>query len=191
MQQNKLTSTYHIKPFIMAHPLHITLYLAMYEKGQISKIIKQTQSLAKAQKKIAIETERFHANPSGYVMLSVKQSNALKQLSNQALSHLAKLRDQDAPIPRWAEKDRERQELFKQWGSPSVMDYYQPHFSIFDPEHLNQLQRSALYQKLQFFIKQFSNTQQINVKATAYAIGVGIADNQGQIVKELASFSLR
>ncbi len=174
----------------MTHPLHITLYLAMYEEEQMSNIIKQTQCVAKEQKKIAIITEGFHANPSGYVMLSMKQSNALKQLSNQALSHLAKLRDKDAPIPRWAEKDRKRQELFKQWGSPSVMDYYQPHFSIFDPEHLNQLQRAALYQELQFLIRQFSNAQQINVKTTAYAIGVGIADSQGQIIKELASFTL-
>lgn len=190
MQQNKLLSTYHIKPFILTHPLHITLYLATYEKEQIRAIIKQTERWSKGQTKIKIVTAEFNASASGYVMLKVKQSSELQQLSNQALSHLAALRDKETPTPKWAEKDKKRQALFKQWGSPSVLDYYQPHFSIFDPEHLTPMQRIALYQRLQKFIKQFSNKNQINVKATADAIGVGIADSQGQIVEELASFTL-
>ncbi|CEG58849.1 2'-5' RNA ligase family protein [Legionella fallonii] len=190
LQQKKLLSTYHVKPFILTHPLHITLYLATYEETQISAVIKQTQDLAQKQKNISIATERFHASTSGYVMLALEQNERLQQLSNKTLSQLAELRDQHASTPDWASKDRKRQELFKQWGSPSVMSYYQPHFSVFDPEHLSPKQRATLYQKLQLLIGQFSKVHDVKVKATAYAIGVGIADAQGQIIKELDSFPL-
>lgn len=188
--QNKLASAYHIEPYIRTHPLHITLYLATYEEKQINAIIKQTKRWAKEQQKIKLITEEFNANPSGYVMLTVKKNDTLQQLSNHVLLHLAKWRDKDAPIPQWAEKDKKRQVLFKQWGSPSVMDYYQPHFSIFAPDHLNSVQRAALYPQLQRVIKQFSNKNQMRIEAKTAAIGVGIADSQGQIVKELASFAL-
>ncbi|BCA96960.1 hypothetical protein TUM19329_33210 [Legionella antarctica] len=75
-------------------------------------------------------------------------------------------------------------------GSTSVKSFFKPHFSLFDPEHLTSEQHIQLYKRLQLLLVQFSKTHQIKVKATAYAIGVGIADKQGQIVKELDTFEL-
>lgn len=51
-----MLNKYHINAFLNTHPLHITLYLTTYEEKQISEIMKQTNALAKHQKKISIST---------------------------------------------------------------------------------------------------------------------------------------
>jgi hypothetical protein len=190
LQQKGLLHTYHITPFIHHYPLHITLYLSTYEKKQLTKIIKKTQWLAKQQKQIPISTHQFLASPNGYVMLSVKPSRLLQELSSQTLNSLAGLRDPTAPIPDWAAEDKKRSELFTQWGNTSVMSFFQPHFSLFDPEYLSSEQHRTLYKRLQQLIAQFSKTHPIEVKDIAYAIGIGIADKQGQVVQELRVFEL-
>ena len=188
LQQQGLLHTYHITPFIHHYPLHITLYLSTYEKKQLTKIMKKTQWLAKQQKQIAILTRQFLVSPNGYVMLSVKPGRPLQELSNQTLNALAELRDLTAPIPAWAAEDKERRELFSQWGSTSVMHFFQPHVSLFDPESLTAEQRRALYKRLQQLIEQFSKTHATEVKAIAHAVGIGIADEHGQIIQELCAF---
>jgi hypothetical protein len=190
LKQKRVLSRYHIYPFLNSHPIHITLYLTSYKQQQITEIMKQTQLLAKRQKKIPISTRQFIASDNGYVMLSVDGSKQLQQLSNITLNVLARLRDKKALIPAWAARDKKRSETFNHWGSPNVLSYFHPHVSIFDPEHLSQKQRVRLYAKLQRLINQFSKDHQITIDATAYAIGVGLADAQGQIVKELGAFEL-
>lgn len=190
LKRKGVLSRYHIAPFLNSHPIHITLYLTSYKQQQISEIMKQTQMLAKQQKKIPLSTRQFIASDNGYVMLSVDNCEKLQQLSNKTLNVLARLRDKKALIPTWAARDKKRSETFNQWGSPSVLSYFHPHISIFDPEHLSQKQRIRLHAKLQQLINQFSTDHQIKIDATAYTIGVGLADEQGQIVKELGVFEL-
>jgi hypothetical protein len=148
--------------------------------------MKQTLTLTKQQRRIPISTLQFIASDNNYVMLSVKRSEQLQQLSNKTFSALASLRDKNAPIPAWAAKDPRRVKLFNQYGSPNVLNYFNPHVSIFDRDQQN----TQLYKQLQQLIAQFSKTHQVKINATADAIGIGIADAQGQIVKELALFEL-
>ncbi len=190
LQKTGLFHTDHIAPFIHQHPLHITLYLATYEQKQLAEIIKRTQWLAKQHQRIPISTHQFLASPNGYVMLSVRRTRRLQELGNQTLLSLAGLRDTTALIPKWAAENMERRALFTKWGSTSVMNFFQPHFSLFEPEYLTSKQQIRLYQRLQQLIDQFSKTHQVKVNAIAYAIGVGIADKQGQIVEELNTFEL-
>lgn len=190
LQDKGLFTSYGIKPFIQDYPLHITLYLTTYNVAQIPAIMKQTQHLAKHHKSFSIITGSFYASPSGYVMLDVGLSQSLHQLSYNTLMTLAGLRNHDAKIPQWAAQDPKRQQIFMQWGSPGVMNYYQPHFSIFDPEHLKKKPRGELYKKLQPLVSQFNKKNRVKVNAAAYAIGVGLANRQGQITKELAMFTL-
>lgn len=190
LQQNGLIQRFHISPFLDKHPLHITLYLANYEERQIPLIMKKVHSLAGRQKPVPIVTGQFQASSNGYVMLSVKDNKQLEQLSNTALNNLSRLRDKTASIPRWAAQDKERIKVFSQWGSPNVFQYFHPHFSIFDPDPLSKKQRTVLYTKLQHLISQFSESHHTNANATAYAIGMGLADSKGQIVTELGSFKL-
>ena len=187
LQQKKILSQYHIHPFINTHPLHITLYLTTYEEKYIPEIMKQTQTLAKQQKKIPIATGQFVSSENGYVMLSVGRSEQLQQLSDRTVNILTSLHDKKALIPAWAAQNPQRSNMFYRYGSPGVMNYFNPHFSIFDREKQN----AQLEEQLKRLITQFSSRHSTQVKAMTYSIGVGIADAQGQIVKELAEFELK
>jgi len=191
LEQHQLLSTYKINPFLTHYPLHNTLYLTNYEKKQIPAIINAVKAIANGQQSFMVSSDQFIASPSAYLMLSAKQSAQLNALSNLTLNFLAPLRDKDAKIPAWAAADPSRRYLFKQYGSPNVKTNYHPHFTIFDPIHLSKQQRQTLYQQLTVLIKQFSEKHPNAAQARAYAIGVGVADEQGQIIKELAVFELK
>lgn len=119
-------------------------------------------------------------------MLSVHLNEQLLQLSNKMLKALTPLRNKKALIPAWAANDPQRRTVFYRYGSPSVLNYYKPHFSVFD----RQKKSIQLDMQLKRLIVQFSEIHPTEVKATTYSIGVGIADSQGQIIKELAEFKL-
>lgn len=191
LEQHKLFEEYQIAPFINNYPLHITLYLAHYDKQNTNTVINRAISLARETAAMPITTEQFVPSPNGYVSLTVQNQNALQQLSNRTLLLLSDLRDPQAKIPVWAAKNKLRQQLFKQYGSPNVLELYKPHFSVFDPEGLSPEEQKGLYPMLQQLISQFTKVNNTRVTAEAYAIGVGEADEQGQIVSELVEYQLR
>ncbi|MFI4962611.1 MAG: hypothetical protein ACHP6H_01995 [Legionellales bacterium] len=188
LEQKGVLNQYQISPFISHYPLHITLYLTDYESKQIPKIMEQVQTIAKLQKPLWVSSSEFSLKNKAYLMLSVNRTGELDTLSKTTLAALVELRDKNAAIPVWASADKDRQELFKQYGSPNVLDFFNPHFSVLGPVNLDPQSTAALTNTLQHFIKVFSTKQQTGSLAKAYALGVGLADAQGQIVKELSVF---
>lgn len=190
LDQQQIISTYQITPFQKEHPLHITLYLTSYQKNQLKEIKRKISILAQQEHPLIISTKQFIPSPNGYVMLSLKTSEKVQRLSNKVLFMLTGLRDRHTPIPAWAAKDRARVALFKQYGSPGVLHYFKPHFSVMDPKHLQMGQQQQLYQQLRILIADFKQKYPTQVWAQANAIAIGIADAQGQITQQLAEFPL-
>lgn len=141
--------------------------------------------------RLAINSDEFKISTNAYVMLGVENTRALQQLSNKTVHLLMNLHDKNSVIPLWAAHDPKRKSLYVQYGSPSVLELFNPHFSIMDPKHLNNSQQRNLVVQLHRLTQQFTQTNHIKQTAEAYAFGVGIADEQGQIIKELASFPLK
>lgn len=191
LAEQGIFTTYQIAPYINHLPLHVTLYLTNYHSQQIPTIIRKTKELATQQKPILLSTSKFIPNRNGYVMLTVTHNKKICGLSKKTLNKLAYLRDLNAIIPTWAAHDPGRQALFHQYGSPTVLNYFNPHFSIFSAEHLKARQNIFLYEQLQKLIHQFTQAHPTQIHDTAYAIGVGVADAQGQIIKELAAFPMK
>ena len=191
LAQQDLLKQYQITPFIEHYPLHITLYLANYKPQQEAAIISIVSQLANQQTAIPISSKQFIAMSGGYVMLTINKNKVLQTLSNEVVHALAPLRDPQAAIPPWAAQDPKRQKLFRQFGSPGVFALFNPHFSILDPDHLNAHQQQQLQEKLQRAIRQFKATHLTQVHALADKIAVGIANEKGQITRELAYFSLK
>lgn len=152
--------------------------------------MQQVEAMAKYQRIIPIKSLEFNVNDSGYVMLTVQQNQELRILSDVAVDTLAYLRDKKAKIPGWAANDSARQDLFQQFGSPNVRDHFNPHFSVFDPAHLSAKAKAELSAQLQTLIKRYKATHSTQVEASANTLAVGIANSQGQIIKEIASFPL-
>jgi hypothetical protein len=153
-------------------------------------IIKQAETLAKQEKPVSLLTSQFIPSGGGYVMLSITNDSQIQGLSNKALHALSPLRDKKALIPTWAAQDVERKMIFNQYGSPAVLNYFNPHFSVLAAENLREDECARLHRELQQLIHKFAKSHQTQVRVSANAIGVGIANSQGQIVKELKSFTL-
>lgn len=187
LEAQQLFAHYPIVPYLDRYPLHCTLYLTDYDSEQIPALLEQVHHLTKQYKALTLSADAFHASKTGYVMLGISNTEKLQQLSNAMMYDLAPLRDMNAKIPAWAAADPERVELFKQYGSPSVLQFFNPHFSIFEPSELDQQRQLALYEELVALIAQFGGAR---TDVVSKAVGVGIADQQGQIIKELRSFEL-
>lgn len=190
LKKKGILSTYHIKPFMSQYPIHVTLYLTDYEEQKLPELIKQIKCIAKKQKPIALTSHQLSVNQNGYVMLSLIKHRDLQQLSNQVIEQLSPLRDKSATIPSWAANDNHRQDLFKSYGSPNVMDYFNPHVSLFEPEHLSETELSTLVSKLRKAIQSFEHQHVTKTMDEASSIGIGIANHQGQIIHEIYSTHL-
>lgn len=190
LDKQGLLTKYQLEPYLDHFPLHITLYLAEYRPKKIPLLVQRVEGFAKYAGKPVINSGHFTASSTGYVMLTVDPNHPLQQLSDHCMRLLFDLRDTQATIPSWAANDAQRQALFEQFGSPNVLRFFNPHFSVFDPQQKNQSQEKHLYERLQTLIAHFEKKHHHPVSATAYAIGVGIADAHGQIIKELAEFQL-
>ncbi|MFT4058840.1 MAG: hypothetical protein QM652_04745 [Legionella sp.] len=189
LEKEKIFMTYQITPYIDNHPLHVTLFMAHYSQAQIPKIIREIAVLAKQQKPVSLLTSRF-VPKGGYVKLSVTNDSQIQGLSNKTLMTLAPLRDKKALVPAWAARNIERRIIFNQYGSPAVLNYFNPHFSMFSISHLQKDDIARLHQELQQLIAKFAKNHQTQIRVSAVEIGIGIVNQQGQIVKELKSFTL-
>ncbi|MDI1353214.1 MAG: 2'-5' RNA ligase family protein [bacterium] len=190
LEKNKVFSLYHITPFLTQYPLHLTLYLTSYEKKNIAQVISQIKKIAQQNYPVHLTTTDFNTNKSGYTMLVVKNTPNLHLLSNQIIHALAPLHDKNTLIPSWAVAESSRRVLFATWGSPNVFAHFKPHFSLMEPHELTTQEQVLLVKKIHLAINHFNLTHKTTVETTAIKIGIGIANEQGQITQELTEFKL-
>lgn len=188
LEQNQICTAYGLTPFLKDYPLHLTLFLSQYDSKHKKTILRQMASLAKKTNPLEIKTKAFVVNAEGYVMLTVRPDKALRRLSNQVVFKISFLHDSNAKIPAWAAHDPQRKALFKEFGSPGILGLYNPHFSIIEPNELSA--KPELQKELERLINTFSLQHSTQITDRAYAIGVGLANKQGQIIKELAEFKI-
>lgn len=190
LKQQHLLSRYDIKPYLDRHPLHITLYLTEYEKKYIPQLQQDALKLSLEQKSIAIYTQNLRLYSNGYIMLSLARTKSLMRLSQKALTRLSPKRAHALTIPLWAAHDSNRQALFKRYGSPNVLDYFNPHLSILlPPQHVvDSDKRNA---ELSLALTHFNQLHSTVIESCADALALGIADKEGQIIEELAAWPLK
>lgn len=188
LEQGDIYASYGMSPFLKDYSLHLTLFLSQYDAKHTKTILRQMASLAKKTEPVEITTKAFVVNAQGYVMLSVMRSKVLHRLSNQVVFKISYLHDSNAKIPAWAADDPQRNALFNEFGSPGILGLFNPHFSIIEPKKLSA--NPELQKELERLINTFSLHHSTQITGKAYAIGVGLANKQGQIIKELAEFKI-
>ncbi|RMX00582.1 hypothetical protein EAW55_12540 [Legionella jordanis] len=186
LNQQGFLSQYQITPFFPTHPLHITLYLTHYPQRNLSVIMHDLPLIAAQNKKIRLQSKDIEVSSSGYVLLSIRKNQELQKLSDHLVLKLMSLRDKKAPIPIWALQNPARVESFQHYGSPNVFRNFSPHLSLMVIDE----QESYWHAQLNRLIQRFAVKKSIAVNTIATAIGIGIADAQGQIIKEIGSFPL-
>ncbi|WP_419419617.1 2'-5' RNA ligase family protein [Legionella sp. D16C41] len=191
LSNEKELKKYKLKPVFEEHPLHITLYLTQYPIKNNSLLIKRVKKLAQQAHSFTITTERLIVTPSRYIMLTVKPQPYLQHLSDRVVLSVSPLRDYSASIPAWAATNLKKTKSFKHYGSPNVFANYNPHFTLLTPYKVYPVEEERkLSQYLQHIVTKF-NQNYSPINASINAIAIGFADEQGQIIKELASFPLK
>lgn len=192
LKRRGIFERYGFEPFLSNYPMHATLYLAQYTDDQVGKVVEAARQLACRSHPIKLETTGLSLTSGNYVMLDINndvtpKNPPLQQLSDEATLKLAVLRDYNAPIPDWAQTLPEKRKAFERYGSPNVFFEFSPHLSLMAPV-FNDAERARAFQgEMQAIINAW---QFPNLTIASTVLGVGYANEQGQVTNEIAHFNL-
>lgn len=187
LTETNVLEKYRTTPFIKNHPVHLTLYLTSFQSKYIKDIESQLANLAKNTEPFYIETTGFSAGKSGFVMLDIKNSQSLQQLSNSVISNLAKYRDKDYPAPSWVKFYPSKLASFEKYGSPNAFAEFNPHISILAANLQTDQERDSFDKGFNEIIK---DTKLKPISFKIKAIGFGEVDENGQVTKTLHIYKL-
>ena len=192
LKRRGIFERYGFEPFLNRHPLHATLYLATYSKARAEEVVEVARRLACHSLPVRLEITGLSLTNTNFVMLNIDneampQNPPLQQLSDMATLKLAGLRDYNAHIPDWVKSIPAKRKAFERYGSPNVFFEFNPHISLMAPV-LKEGERSHAFRgEVQTVIDAWGFPY-LTLKPTV--LGVGYADEQGQITKEIAHFEL-
>ncbi|MBK2110902.1 2'-5' RNA ligase family protein [Francisella tularensis subsp. novicida FSC159] len=187
LAKTNVLEKYKTTPFVKNHPVHLTLYLTSFQSKYIKDINSQLANLAKNTEPFYIETTGFSAGKSGFVMLDIKNSQSLQQLSNVVIKDLAKYRNKDYPAPSWVKFYPSKLVSFEKYGSPNAFAEFNPHISILAANLQTDQERDSFDKDFNEIIKN------MKLKPTSFkvkAIGFGEVDENGQVTKILHIYKL-
>ncbi|MEY8714454.1 2'-5' RNA ligase family protein [Francisella philomiragia] len=187
LAKTNVLEKYKTTPFIKNHPVHLTLYLTSFQSKYIKDINSQLANLAKNTEPFYIETTGFSAGKSGFVMLDIRNSQSLQQLSNSVISNLAKYRDKDYPAPSWVKFYPSKLASFEKYGSPNAFAEFNPHISILAANLQTDQERNSFDKDFNEIIK---DTKLKPISFKIKAIGFGEVDENGQVTKILHIYKL-
>ena len=185
-KNNGIYNRYTISPFSDNHLVHMTMYLTYYDEKTIPKILEQVHLIAKNTHQFSAQTKELELKPSNFLMLNIVNSNQLQNLSNSTVLNLYSYRSKNIIIPEYAKHDPAKIKLFEKYGSPSVYNGFEPHFSIFYAKIPKNQQN-----EFQNDVNQAISTVKLSQHdIKIIGLGVGIADVNGQITKVIKTYKL-
>lgn len=194
LKSKGLLEKYHITPFLHSYPLHITLYLTDYPDKNIPQLVKRVAFLAKYWQAVALQTTSLTLSAGNYVMLGIDlpqqtdgSNSYLQQMSDEAVLQLSALRNSKATVPAWALTNPVKRQAFSLYGSPNVFFEYLPHITLMAGAFHTAKEAAAFQEDMAALIKAYPfKPLRFNVSA----IGIGYADEWGQITQPFAHFKL-
>lgn len=199
LKDNGIFAKYNIQPFVDHYPLHTTLYLSQFESYRIPGVIDAINKNTSDWHEFDISTNDIYITDNNYVMLDVdyhRQNSGLNPVlqlySDKMVFALYQMRDTQAPIPDWAQNIPGKQRAYQRYGSPNVFFEFSPHFTIMAKQFNNKETAKAFHDEVQLLIKEYQQRYPENhITVTASRIGLGYANKNGQITKEIANFPLQ
>jgi 2'-5' RNA ligase len=164
--------------YAQGKPVHVTLYLTEYERGSEAAIKRIVAKIAQQQQAFAITAEGFTVSKGNWAFINVAHSAALQKLADEVVLALSPLRDKSAALPDWAKSYPNKVLAFKRYGSPNVLQNFQPHLTLLANESSPQLTR----------FKQHMQAQPPAAQGQIIGIGIGIADHLGQQQQVIAEY---
>lgn len=112
--------------------LHLTLYLSSFSTAAIPSVQRAVAELPAPPVGTAL-TFTGVEDSDGWTMLTVELTPSLRELAHAALLAVAPLRARDGRPPAWVRPESRQMALFRQFGSPNVLDTFAPHVTVGTP----------------------------------------------------------
>lgn len=168
---------------LQGYQIHCTLYMTQYPTGILSEVQQKIASLASSTKVFDINTTGLEITDGDWFFMNLDRNRNLQTLSDAVTELLSPLRAPSDYVPEWAKNSPSKVDYIKKYGSPNVYEEFNPHLTF--------LPRSD-GEKLKSFLGKHSDKSFCQpVKGQIVAIGVGIADKNGQMKEALQVFPLQ
>lgn len=186
MKNRGIYKRYSIKPFSDRHLVHMTMYLTHYNDDKVSDILEQVSKIATSTNQFSTKTKGLELKASNFLMLNVENNDAIQNLSNLTVTRLSPYRNKNINITAYAKNDPVKVDMFEKYGSPSVFNQFEPHFSIFSAT-VSKNKQIVFQQNVNRVIADIIFPPQ---DITVIGLGVGLADINGQITKVIKTYKL-
>lgn len=168
---------------LQGYQIHCTLYMTQYPTEVQAEIQQKVASLASTTKVFDINTTGLEITDGDWFFMNLDRNSNLQTLSDTVAEQLSPLRLPSDYVPEWAKSSPNKVDYIKKYGSPNVYEEFNPHLTF--------LPKSD-GEKLKNFLKKHSDKSFCQpIKGQIVAIGIGIADKNGQMKEPLQVYPLQ
>lgn len=158
---------------LRGYQIHCTLYMTQYPVGSLEKVASIVAEIASNTKVFDIQSTGLEITSGSWFFLNLDRNRNLQTFCDAVVEKLAPLRSPSDFVPEWAKDNPTKVEYITKYGSPNVYGEFNPHLTL--------LAKSD-EAKLKSFVEKHSNSSFAKpVSGRIVAIGLGIADRDGQI----------
>lgn len=163
--------------------IHCTLYMTRYSTEQKKALLQKVENIASSISEFETNTTGLEITSGNWFFMNLVRNRNLQTLSDLLVESLSPFRTKSDFIPDWAKAYPKKVEYISKYGSPNVYGEFNPHLTFL---------ARADGDKLHNFVKKYKSSPfSQNVKGKIIAIGIGIADKNGQIKNPWKIFPLK
>ncbi len=168
---------------IKGYQVHCTLYMTQYPLGSLEKVASVVAELAAGTSEFDIQTTGLEITSGSWFFMNLDRNPNLQTFSDAVVVKLAPLRHPSNFVPDWAKDNPTKVEYITKYGSPNVYAEFNPHLTLLAKSDEARLKRFLEKHTTESFTKP--------VSGRVVAIGLGIADRDGQIKEPFKLFPLQ
>jgi len=164
--------------------IHCTLYMTHFLPEKTERLTQEVASLAATLKTFDVQTTGLMLTKDNWLFLNLEKNKNLNDLMEKVVKGLYNLRSDNIPVPEWLKNYPEKMSSFKVYGSPNVFEDFEPHLTLVAKGDFEKLAKFIVLAKT-------SDVLMKTVNGRIVGIGVGLADDDGQVQKAQIIFPLK
>ena len=158
---------------LKGYQIHCTLYMTQYPVNSLDKVAAIITDLASNTREFEIQSTGLEITSGDWFFMNLERNRNLQTFSDQIVEKLAALRHPSNFVPDWAKDNPTKVEYITKYGSPNVYAEFNPHLTLLAKSDGSKLQR--------FMQKHLTDSFNKPVAGRVVAVGLGIADRDGQM----------
>lgn len=162
---------------------HCTLYMTMYPVGMQDQISEKIAEIASTTSEFSVQSIGLEVTSGNWFFMNLDTNPDLQGLADKLVEILAPLRAPSDYVPEWAKNIPKKVEYITKYGSPNVYAEFNPHLTLLANSDKEKLDR--------FLAKHANSSFGQAVSGKIVAIGLGIADSDGQMKTPIKVFPLQ